>query len=128
MKLEKLPCKLTNDEVRRKGEELALERKKHREVADEAKASAARFKADLKAIDEKIDDLAEQVRSRRETREVEVIERKDMDIAMVETIRVDTGEVIRSRAMTLNERQIHLFGAGMRLANDVEDEAEAEAG
>jgi hypothetical protein len=128
MLLEKLPCKLNDDEVRRKGEELALARKKHHEVADEAKSSAAEFKDRLKKIDTQIDLLAEQVRSKRETREVEVIERKDLDAAMVETIRTDTGEIVRARAMSLQERQIHLFSPGMRLAEDPKEEPASEAG
>ena len=126
MKLEKLPCKLDNTEVRLKGEELALARKEHHELADAAKASAARFKTSIKEVDERIDDLAEQVRTRQETRDVEIIDVKDMDRQMVDTIRTDTGEVVRSRAMTLNERQIHLFEPGVRLVDDLDDETEDE--
>lgn len=127
MKLEKLPCSLTLDEVRRKGEELALARKKFVETADEAKNVAADFKAKLKELDKAIDELAEQVRSKREMRDVEVIERRDTVNAMVETVRCDTGEVVRSRAMTLNERQVHLFDVNAERDDDedVSDEAEA---
>lgn len=127
MKLEKLPCSLNPDEIRRKGEELALARKKHKDLAEEAKSVAAEFKAKLKRLDETIDDLAEQIRSKRETRDVEVIERRDTVNAMVETVRCDTGEVVRSRAMTLNERQVHLFDVNAERDDDedVSDEAEA---
>lgn len=127
MKLEDLPCALNPDEVRRKGEELAQARKQYIETSEAAKAAAAGFKDKLKALDKDIDELAEQIRSRRETRPVEVIERRDPELAMIETVRVDTGEVVRARAMTLNERQVHLFdvNAAGDDSDDVGEELDA---
>ena len=124
MNLEKLPCVLLDDEVMRKGEELAAARKEHHELSDAAKASAAEWKAKLKAVDEKIDDLAEQVRSRREDRKVEVVDRNDMTQFRVLSVRTDTGEVIRMRAMTVAERQPNLFpieGASKKSAKSKSD-------
>ena len=113
---EKLPVELNDDEVRLKGEELARKRKAWEAKKLERKEVVANFKSQLDELDDAIRDLAEQVKSRREQRDVEVIERRNYQQGLVETYRADSGEVVRSRAMTAGERQVSLLGlsAGVR--------------
>lgn len=113
-RFEKLPVQLSNDEVRLKGEELAQQRKAWEAKKAERKAVAARLKEELDELDDKICTLADQVKNRREHRDVEVAELKDFEQGKVDTVRSDTGEVVRSRAMTGGERQVSLLSTGAR--------------
>ncbi|MBC7172128.1 MAG: hypothetical protein H5U40_06875 [Polyangiaceae bacterium] len=125
MKLEELPCKLDNVEVRLKGEELARVERKYGEVEEEKKTVTKEFGDKLKSLRGTMDKLAKEIDSRTEYRNVEVVDREDLLNQMVVTVRTDTGETVRSRAMNLSERQTRMFGAGSRLEDDVEDEAES---
>lgn len=125
---EKLPVQLSDEEVRLRGEELAAKRKEWEAVKAEAKAAAQAAKSQLDELDTDISELARVVRARTEWRDVEVIEQRDFDRGLVETIRTDTGEVVRSRAMTGGERQITLLGAGARREGDEDHSTASSAG
>lgn len=103
--VEKLPCDLTRDEKLKKAEEMAEQLKARAELELTAKASADEFKQKLKQLDRTIGDRAEEVRTGLEYRQVECTERGRYRDNIVDVIRIDTGEVVRSRPMTVNERQ-----------------------
>lgn len=104
-----LPVTLTRDELLERGEALALMRGKRNGIAYDQKASNADFKEKLEDADTEIDRLAGIVRSKSEPRPVDCTARRDMQRYVIDTIRLDTGEVIETRTMTEQERQLKVF-------------------
>lgn len=104
-----LPVMLTRDELLERGEALALMRGKRNGIAYDQKASNADFKEKLEDADTEIDRLAGIVRSKSEPRPVDCTMRRDMQRFIIDTIRLDTGEVIETRTMTEQERQLKVF-------------------
>jgi hypothetical protein len=110
--VEKLPCELTREETLAKGAEMALMIKQHGEVELEAKETADTFKKQFKRLDRTISERAEEVRTGVEHRLVPCTERGRYRENMVDVVRLDTGEIVRSRPMTESEKQQALpFGA-----------------
>lgn len=104
-----LPVKLTDEELQIRSRELA-EKLTEIEAVDEDRASAmAAFKArkDKLVLDSRR--LTRIVRTGQEEREVHVTETKNWERGTIETIRLDTGEVVSSRPMNPSERQEALF-------------------
>lgn len=103
--VEKLPCELTRDEKLMKADQMAECLKMRAEVELEAQTVAGTFKRRLKELDRDIGDRAEEVRSGVEYRPVECAMRDRFRDNQVDTVRLDTGEIVRSRPMTITERQ-----------------------
>jgi hypothetical protein len=103
--VEKLPCELTRDEKLNKADQMAEHLKTRAEVELEAQTAAGTFKRQLKELDRAIGDRAEEVRSGVEYRPVECACRDRFRDNQVDVVRLDTGEIVRSRPMTLQERQ-----------------------
>lgn len=105
-----LPCKLTPDEVRERGEELASVLGQLKELD----ARESEFKADLKSkrtpLESQRDYLRDVVNAKQESRGVEVELWADFTTGNVEFIRQDTGECITSRGLRPEERQGKLRG------------------
>ena len=108
MKTERLPCELTDDEVRAKGEQIAQLIGEIQDAEVAMKAQAEEAKDNIKGLKARTSALSSEVRTRREYRSVEVRESFDWGNRRVEVIRLDTGEVIRTRETTEAERQLHL--------------------
>jgi len=108
-----LPCQLTKSEIEERAFRVVALMGEHDEIEMKAKEEAAQHKAALKDLRSLTQRLGEQVRSGVEKRLVEVVEEQDLLSREVRTVRVDTGEVVRSRAMTHTElekaRQPELF-------------------
>jgi len=103
--VEKLPCELTRDEKLMKADQMAEHLKTRAEVELEASSVAGTFKRQLKELDRAIGDRAEEIRSGVEYRPVECAMRDRFRDNQVDTVRLDTGEIVRSRPMTITERQ-----------------------
>ncbi len=108
----KLRCKLSDEELRSKGEALAgsVDEKQKKKV--EAKNAASIARAAIKSLDEKIRRLTRDYQDRSEERPVECREVVDVRRSQVNTVRQDTGETIESRPMSVEERQGDLPGIG----------------
>lgn len=106
---ERLPVPLTREELLIKGDELAKKLTAKRALEDKKKEKAALMRADMKELDKEIDELRTEVREKRELRPVQIEVEKDFERHLMHTVRIDTGERIRSRPMTLDERQIAIF-------------------
>jgi len=107
--LERLPCTLSSSEKARKSDELAREIA-HRKALETEKGLVARGLADkLKESGRRIDDLAEEVRTGVELRDVKCSTVKDFEHNVVHTRRLDTKEIVSSRPMQAGERQADLF-------------------
>lgn len=104
-----LPVILTTDELIERGGRLA----KLEDVLNEHEAHCESEKRKMKATEAQI--LAERaflanvVRNKKEPRQVQVREVANFDTNMLAVIRQDTGEIVRDRPLTAEERQVNLF-------------------
>lgn len=105
----KLPVDLSTMEVRERSLELSSKIAEARALEARRKAAASEFKASDQEIRARIDELAESVKSGRESRQVECRWSRNESLGRMELARMDTGEVIESRALTPEERQIKMF-------------------
>lgn len=104
-----LACPLTERELLERGARLA---DLHHDLADlenAKKDTAAAFKARIETIESEAQGLARQIRGRAEYRDVEVKREKDFARNVEEVIRLDSGEVVATRALTPQERQEEMF-------------------
>jgi hypothetical protein len=112
--LRQLPVPLSEHEALRKAEELSAKLADRRDVDDEHKYRAAEYKQRAKVLDSEIALLGDEVRHRREFRLVECKEEPDHQASVMHMIRTDTGEVVSSRPMTAEERQVTMFPRSLR--------------
>jgi len=107
---EYLKCLLTEKE------KTELSAKIAKAISDRASAEAklkevgASIKAQIAQLDAEISEKALQINNGYEYRNVECRMDKDYRLGSVTITRLDTGEVIRERAMTVEERQLELPG------------------
>lgn len=113
MKIEKLSCDLSREEIEQRSQTLAETIKQHAAAEEEKRELTKELKEKIDDLQTQIDELAGSIREKKEKRPVEVIERSDHKRAVVETVRTDTKAVIWSRAMTVEEladaRQVRLW-------------------
>lgn len=115
---EVLPCTLTSDETRARGEEAAKIQGDIERVQEQKTAAAADFKAQIETLADRRAKISREIRERQEFREVDTIVRRNEVDLSVETVRVDTGELVRDRPMSESEKQLTLLP---------KEEGEAEA-
>ena len=107
---EYLKCQLTEKE------KTELSAKIAKAISDRASAEAklkevsASIKAQIAQLDAEISEKALQINNGYEYRNVECRMDKDYRLGSVSITRLDTGEVIRERPMTAEERQMELPG------------------
>lgn len=107
---EKIELHLSADEVLASGEELARTLSEKERVEERRTAAMTGFKEEHAELDHVIAKRREEVNTRRRDIWVEVKDRRDDQLCQIDTIRLDTGEIIRSREMTGEERQGTLHG------------------
>lgn len=111
-----LPCALSELEVAERAHKLAKAALDLVALDVRKKVAAAAFKEEHELLNSNAKQLAREVHTRQEMRDVEVEYRHDDIRLHVDTIRCDTGEVISSRPMTADEardaRQTKLPGIG----------------
>lgn len=111
-----LPCPLTESEIAARSDELAKQVGQLVEIERAKKLANSEFKEKQTVASTAAKALAKQVRDRAEMRDVEIEYRPDDIRFCVDTIRLDTGEVVYSRPMTSDEahdaRQAKLPGIG----------------
>ena len=91
---------LSDDEVLTRGEDLAKALKEYDEAELRKKAAAE----EMKMADEKVNTLKRAVLYRQEVRPVTCVQTPDWETHRVSVQREDTGEIVRWREMTLDER------------------------
>jgi len=126
-----LPCKLTEKEKARKAEEICQLIADYDDLEATAKEEARTNREKLVKIRERKQKLSREHRNGVEYREVEVEEQRDYRLGEVTTIRLDTGEVFRTRPMSPAERQekLPLIDKTLELVEDASkqlDEPQAE--
>jgi hypothetical protein len=114
MQTESLPCRLTDAEVMDRTRKLLDVLSEEDRLELEKKSFAERHKEAVTIVTAKARELRGIVSSRIEYREVEVAESPDYKRGIVEVIRIDTSEIVRTRQMSSEERQSPLFEAEAR--------------
>ena len=103
--VEELPCKLTASEKLLKSDQMAKAHKEIVKLEAEKKLSGQQLKSSIDARKGELALLAREIETGEELRPVECKERPRYQDLMVDTIRLDTGEVVSSRGMEPAERQ-----------------------
>jgi hypothetical protein len=104
-----LPVILSEAELKVKASEFAREFRALDLMKEELKGITARKNNEIKHKALKVSVLSTVVDTGIEHREVECVQRQDREKLIIEIIRCDTGEVIQTRPMTANERQLIMF-------------------
>lgn len=106
---ESLKCVLTDDEVREYGIALARATSTITDLESQKKAFNDQIKADISKAEGDANILSQKIQNGYEFRTIDVETVLGYESGIVFTIRMDTGEEIRSRSMTPEERQKGLF-------------------
>lgn len=99
---------LTKDEVIERASELANLLMDHSVTDEEFKEEAKETRTKLKELRERIDELGEVLRTKKEKREVNCYEIPDYEKEVVEVFRSDTDERVHARQLTPEDRQQQL--------------------
>jgi len=105
---EEVPVDLRQDEIVARATDLSGAIRRRMALDDEKKRFTDDWKDRATKIDQEVQRLNRIVGDRKEGRSVECIEKRNEVDCTMETVRLDTGEVIRARPMTPNERQLKL--------------------
>lgn len=106
---ELLLVRLSSQELVTKAEELARHLQETTSMKASTKRAAKLAAEEIKEREQREADLAQEISSGAEAREVTCRERPRYDDLLVDLVRVDTGEVVRTRAMQPSERQQAIF-------------------
>jgi len=109
---EVLPVNLTEEELRYKGDALAKKMLERDKLEYEKKVKAAEYKERIDEINVEASALAGNIRTRSEMRPVACLDEKDYDARRINRIRCDTGEIISSRPMDIDDLQENAFDDG----------------
>lgn len=109
MQTQRLPVKLTEEEIKLRGQQLAGLEDKYEEVQALGKQEAKLRKDELEGLRAEILRLTKQINSGKEQRDVQTEERKEWETEEVLTFRCDNYEIVDRRPMTPNELQRGLF-------------------
>lgn len=129
-----LPVKLDKETVFIRSKEMAAVSKERSDKAIElsayvesSKGTKKTLESDLTALDAHLSLLGTVVRTESETREVEVLDEIDAKKGVMNTIRLDTNEVVGTRGLTEAERQRSLFTEEGKAAGKAKDKKHGEA-
>lgn len=121
-----LPVQLTNDERMARAMTAAQLQAEYGEVESRKKDTTRELGQRLKALRTDVEKALIAARTGKETQSVQIEDRRNEERRTIETVRLDTGEVIDSRPMTIEERQGKLFGIeGGKAASAKADVADA---
>jgi hypothetical protein len=120
-KTESLPCDLTDGELLSRGQQVAELAAKKAEIEDLLADQKQTAKVDLGIIETLAASVLREIRTRKQYRDVPCMMRENFDdptLPMIETVRLDTGEIVRTRPMTYDERQGKLVGIATPLRQE----------
>jgi len=103
-----LPCKLNEEELRKKSEELASAVNELKELEERKREVMAEWKEKIDASKERVLLLAKAVHTRTEDRPVDCEEHPNLSRNCIEIYRTDSdggGQLVRTRPMTLEEKE-----------------------
>lgn len=105
---QKLPCKLTDTEVQAAGTELASVIESISVEEERQKEVKAGLKQKLAELNKNVIELASKVSKREELRDVEVSINLVPDTMLVNEVRIDTGEIVKTRKADNDELQSNI--------------------
>jgi hypothetical protein len=117
-----LACELTPDEKVKKGHKAGTLKKNIAKVRLEMKAATSGHKDKLKNLQENLDTILDELETGEEERQVECHEVKNFAAKKAEIIRLDTNEVVSTRALTAEEFQTDLAPVIADIAAGLEDD------
>ncbi len=106
---ETLPVALTDDELIHRGNSLAEIMATIDALEHDKKTSAAEFKLKIDEQTEIATQIARNIRSKSEMRLVECEDQYDYSARRINRVRVDTGEIVNSRPMGMEDIQGQVF-------------------
>lgn len=107
----RLPVKLDVSSISKRAEKIAAVLQERAHVDQEKRDVAARYSTRIKTLDAEINDLAKAIATGSEEQDVEVIEKPNFAENTMETIRVDLTEVVFSRQLRDDEKQVTIPGS-----------------
>lgn len=122
-----LACKLTEAEVTQYGRDLAGCHSDYARVEAEFAAIKSDYKGKLEGIDAKIGMFSGRISSGLESRDVACEETRNWTLALVRTIRTDTGEQLEQRPMREDEKQMEIPNIVPEAATDTAPESKVGA-
>ncbi len=108
-KYRQLPVKLTDAERMARALRAAELQAEYNLVELRKKETARELGLELKRLRERIEEAQQAVRTGEEPQSVQIEHRRNEERRTIETVRLDTGEIIDTRPMTAEERQGKLF-------------------
>ncbi len=105
---EYLKCTLTEAELRAQAEKMAQNLSQIAQYEADLKSIKKQIESDIARCQADLGSAVEKFRSGFEMRNVDCEVKKDFDTNTVRSYRLDTGEMIRERALTAEERQLML--------------------
>jgi hypothetical protein len=105
---EYLKCPLTETEMKKEAEKMANCFSKLSELEGVLKSAKKQIESDIARVEAELTSSVEKYRSGFEMRNIECRIDKDFQTNTVRTIRLDTNEMIRERALTSEERQMEM--------------------
>jgi len=107
-----LPCKLEDQkEIEQASQDFAALYRRREATLEARRTKMAEFKDELTGIDERMAELATTVEDHLITRPVNCIERFYVETQTVEVVRLDSGEIVETRAANGRDAQDELFDA-----------------
>ena len=106
---EHLKCVLTETEIKTAGAQLARSYSEITDLEDQKKSSASDFKARIDSASAQASIVARKIQNGYEFRDIDCEEVWNWDEKTVDVVRLDNGETVRSRTMTVGELQRGLF-------------------
>lgn len=122
---ESLMCTLTEPELAERADRAARLQYDADKITSEAKLASKAAKDRVEKIEAERRLLLSEVRTKQGYKAVECIAKADYARGLLETVRLDTGEVIRSRKLTPEERQKKMF-PGDEVGGGAKKDAAAE--
>lgn len=104
----RLKHQLTTEEKRELAESMADNQAKLEELEDEKKAVASDYKSRIETVQGEIRRESNTYRQGWELRDIQCSEIQDFDKGIVTVVRLDTGEEVKVRPMTHDERTLEL--------------------
>lgn len=109
METRTLPVKLTEEELAQRRDKLAELVRDHTLAEQKKKDEASKHKTIVDKLEECMSAVAREIREKSQYIPVQVSKEVDQGEGVENTIRMDTGEVIATRQLTPQEKQVKLF-------------------
>lgn len=118
-----LPVPATDKEVGQAASGMVAQIRKREAVLEERRDSMAKFREQLTAIDQRLGEYADTVENHTKLEKVKCVELLTVETSTIEVVRLDTDDVVETRAASAEDLQENLLPKG----EDDGDEAELDA-